>query len=404
MTDPGASPRSTSALLGVTTVILTLVGWSSVPLFLRHFADSIDAWTSNGWRYGFSALVWLPVLLIAAWMKSLPRGLFRAALVPSIVNALGQTCFAWAHYRIDPALLTFGLRTQLLFVAIGAYMLFPKERAIIRTRGYLLGAALLLTGVAGVMLLDVGSDTSAHQERASIGSPSLLEGGGEGMGEVDADADRTPREEARTPPGALSQVERGLDARGDIHAAATGRDAAINSAHRGTLRARIEGVALALASGLLFACYGLSVRKWMDGVNSVLAFAAICQYTAIVMVALMFIFGVRGGLGALDLGTEQFIWLLVSALIGIAIGHVFYYFSIARLGVAVTAGVLQLQPFLVAVASLAIFGELLSLGQWAAGLVAVAGAMLMLSVQWRAGRAARRRARDEPIAAPIPPR
>jgi drug/metabolite transporter (DMT)-like permease len=389
MAAPGESPRSTSALLGVTTVILTLVGWSSVPLFLRHFADSIDAWTSNGWRYGFSALVWLPVLLAAAWMRTLPHGLFRAALVPSIVNALGQTCFAWAHYRIDPALLTFGLRTQLLFVAIGAYLLFPKERAIIRTRSYLLGAALLIAGVAGVMLLDGGSDTPSRHERALADSTSLPEGGGEGVGGTDrTDGDLHP---LTSPP---------LQGGGGSDGSAPGADTAM----RGTLRARVEGIALALASGLLFACYGLSVRKWMDGVNSVLAFAAICQYTAIVMVALMVVLGVRGGLTALDLAPDQFMWLLISALIGIAIGHVFYYFSIARLGVAVTAGVLQLQPFLVAVASLAIFGELLSLGQWTAGLVAVAGAMLMLSVQWRAGRAARRRTREEPIAAPIPPR
>ncbi len=46
---------------GAMTVTLTLIGWSSVPLFLRYFADSIDAWTSNGWRYGVSALLWAPV-------------------------------------------------------------------------------------------------------------------------------------------------------------------------------------------------------------------------------------------------------------------------------------------------------------------------------------------------------
>jgi drug/metabolite transporter (DMT)-like permease len=74
---------------------------------------------------------------------------------------------------------------------------------------------------------------------------------------------------------------------------------------------------------------------------------------------------------------------LISAVIGIAIGHVFYYFSIARLGVAVTAGVLQLQPFLVAIASLILFNEVLTGWQWLGGTVAVCGAMLMLGVQWK---------------------
>src|SRR5262245_44974854 len=132
--------RSTSTLVGIITVVMTLVGWASVPLFLRHFSEQIDAWTSNGWRYGFSALVWLPVSVVASVRKRMPAGHWKAASVPSVVNAAGQVCFTWAHYRIDPALLTFGLRSQLVFVAIGAWILFPKERAVIRTPGYLVGA------------------------------------------------------------------------------------------------------------------------------------------------------------------------------------------------------------------------------------------------------------------------
>jgi drug/metabolite transporter (DMT)-like permease len=151
----------------------------------------------------------------------------------------------------------------------------------------------------------------------------------------------------------------------------------------GSRSAHFQGVALALASGMLFAAYGLAVRKYMHGVNSVLAFAAICQYTALAMVVLMLIMGNRAGLTALDLPGNQIVLLLASALIGIAIGHVFYYFSIARLGVSVTAGVIQLQPFLVAVASLWLFGERLTGWHWVGGTVAVSGAMLMLSVQWR---------------------
>jgi drug/metabolite transporter (DMT)-like permease len=133
----------------------------------------------------------------------------------------------------------------------------------------------------------------------------------------------------------------------------------------------------------------------MHGVNSVLAFAAICQYTALAMVILMFIFGHRAGLDVLEMPGNQIVLLLFSALIGIAIGHVFYYFSLARLGVAVTAGVLQLQPFLVAIASFWIFGEVLNLWQWGGGTVAVAGALLMLGVQWRISQ--RRPAIERPV-------
>ncbi len=312
------------------TVVLTLVGWSSVPLFLRHFADVIDPWTSNGWRYGFSALVWLPVVLWAMARHRLPAGLWKAAIVPSIVNAMGQICFTYAHYVIDPGLLTFGLRSQLVFVAIGAWIMFPKERMVIRTRGYMMGALLLIAGMIGVLLLEPGED--------GLGSANV----------------------------------------------------------RGTAAAHLLGVALAVGSGMLFAAYGLSVRKYMHGVNPVLAFAAICQYTAAALVLLMLILGERSGMTALDLNAEQFTWLLVSALIGIAIGHVFYYISIARLGVAVSAGVLQLQPFLVAVGSMSLFNERLTAWQWVGGCVAVAGAMLMLSVQYQMSH--RVQSIEEPVA------
>src|SRR5262249_24560936 len=141
------------AIFGVVTVVLTLVGWSSVPLFLRHFSDSIDSWTSNGWRYGFSALVWLPVVMGAMVKGGLPRGIWKAALAPAVMNTAGQVCFTQAHYLIDPAVVSFGLRCQLVFVAVGAWLMFPKERLVIRTPGFLCGAALLIAGMSGVVLM-----------------------------------------------------------------------------------------------------------------------------------------------------------------------------------------------------------------------------------------------------------
>jgi drug/metabolite transporter (DMT)-like permease len=76
-------------------------------------------------------------------------------------------------------------------------------------------------------------------------------------------------------------------------------------------------------------------------------------------------------------------------MIGIAIGHVFYFIAIRSLGIAISSGVIQLQPIIVSVASLWIFGERLSPAQWAFGGVALVGAMVILSVQQRLRRAAR---------------
>lgn len=297
---------------GIITIVMTLVGWSSIPLFLRHFAEHIDPWTSNGWRYGFSALLWFPVILIGIQRRSLPPGIWSRALVPSIVNCGSQALFCWAHYRIDPGLLSFGLRSHIVFVTIGAALFFAAERAVIRSRGFITGILMVVGGTAGTVALG----------------------------------------------GALSG-------------------------------AKLQGVTLAILAGAGFAMYALSVRHYMHGLNAITSFAVISLYTAIGTVALMLALGDRGemlpipGGTALDLGTQQFTLLLLSAFIGIALGHVFYYHSINRLGVAVSSGVVQLQPFLVSIASMWLFSEQLTSLQWISGTIAVSGAGVILVMQHR---------------------
>lgn len=300
---------------GALTITLTLIGWSSIPLFLYFFSYQIDAWTSNGWRYGFSALLWAPVLIIGALRGRLPAGLWRAAIVPSIVNCVGQVTFTWAHYKIEPGLLSFGLRSQMLFAAVGAYLMFAGERRVIRSPVYLLGVAAVLVGTA----------------------VAVLKG-------------RQPLEGAQ-----------------------------------------VEGIVLSVVTGALFAGYALAVRRYMNSYGAVIAFAAISQYTAAVMVVLMLVLGCHNGLDVIEMSGRDIALLLISSVIGIALGHVFYYMSIARLGVAVSSGVLQLHPFGVAVASYYVFDEYLTSVQWVSGAVAVFGAVLMLSVH---GRMARRRMRE----------
>lgn len=302
-------PSARASTVGMITIIFTLLSWASVPLFVEHFSHSIDLWTSNGWRYGFSAFLWAPALIVGAYRRRLPPGLFKAALVPAAVNCFGQVAFTWGHYKIEPGLLTFGLRSQMVFVAVGAYLLFPVERAIIRSWQYLIGLVLLMCGTAGALLLGEDKIETAHA----------------------------------------------------------------------------WGIILAVTAGMFFAFYGLAVRRFMEGINSVVAFACISQYTALVMVVLMLARGEDCGLAAPRLPLVQLGLLLLSSVVGIALGHVLYYVSIARLGVAVSAGVLQLHPFFVAVGSFFIFGETLTLWQWGAGLVAMGGATMMLIVQRKAG-------------------
>ena len=296
---------------GTATIVLTLLGWSSIPLFLKYFSRDIDAWTANGWRYAFSALLWAPVLVWARRTGNTPPGLWKAAVLPSVFNAMGQMLFGLAPYYVDPGLMTFSLRMQIVFVTVGAALLFPSERRIVRTPLFMIGLAMVFAGTMGTIALKPGG----------MGSGTTF------------------------------------------------------------------GVIMSIASGLLFACYALAVRHSMHGVNPLIAFAAISQYTAVGLLVPMLLVGHESGLGALQLSARGFGLLLLSSLIGIGLGHTFYYVSIARLGVAVSSGVIQLQPFIVAASSYFLFGERLTPFQWASGVLAVLGAGVILLVQQRLGMA-----------------
>lgn len=288
---------------GTVTILITLIGWSSVPLFLHFFADKIDFWTSNGWRYGFSALIWLPVVVFGVARSTLPKRVWLLALIPALINAGSQILFTWAHYKIDPGLLTFGLRSNIVFAAIGAAIFFAAERRVIKTPEYLLGIVLVICGTTGTVILG----------------------------------------------------------------------------HEPLVGATLGGVLLAVGAGAGFAMYALSVRHFMQGINAIRSFSVISLYTAAAMVALMYIFGEDHGATAITVLTPaQFVWLLASAVIGIALGHVFYYHSINTLGLAISAGVVQLQPVLVSIASYFINHEVLSMEQWQAGMLSVFGAALVL--------------------------
>jgi drug/metabolite transporter (DMT)-like permease len=295
-------------LAGLFFMTLTLGGWASSPLFIKYFVDYIDAWTSNGWRYAIATTVLLPVLLRDHGSARPPRGVWRAGLWPAAFNAAGQCAFAWVLYlEVDPGLMTFLLRMQIVTVTAGAFLLFRDERALIRRAGYWIGLLLVLVGTAGMVFLG---------ERIPAGVSVL-------------------------------------------------------------------GIIIGLFSGALFGAYAVAVRACMSRYTSRTAFAVISLYTAVAMVLMMLVFGDRGGLVAVDLTGSQMLLLALSALVGITFGHVFYYASIARLGVAVASLVLLLHPFATAAMSWAIYGERLTILQWVSGTISVLGAAVVLHTQGR---------------------
>lgn len=325
------SPASPTRLAGTITILLTLASWTSIPLFLRYFAHEIDGWSANGWRYGFSALLWLPVLLVGLRRKSLPPGLWKAALWPSIFNAAAQVAFGLAPYYVDASLMAFSLRLQIVFVTTGAAIMFAAERKIVRSPGFLVGIFFVVAGTVATIILRPSGDST----NAGMNVPL--------------------------------------------------------------------GVSLSIGSGLLYAAYALSVRRCMHGMPPMQAFAAVSQYTALVMVGLMLAFAKDHGMAPLSLEPWKLGLLLLSAIIGIGVGHTLYFYSIGVLGLAVSAGVVQLQPVTVSIAAPFLFPNdpHLTPLQWTTGMMAVAGAAIMLISQHRAAKAAQLPPLDEFDALPV---
>lgn len=309
---PGAGDAPPHATLrGAVLIVFTLLSWASVPLFLRYFSGDevrLDPYSANGWRYGISALFWLPVLAWAWRRGHLPWALVGASAVPVLFNICGQTAFAWGPALLEPGFFSFVFRVQIVFVTLGAYLLFPSERATLRRARYWVGVALVVLGSIGLL---------------------AFKPGGLGAG------------------------------------------------------ATLTGVLVALISGVLFAGYGLSVRYYVSRYHPIIAFGVICQFTAAGMVVLMFTLGWSWERPVTAMTAFQ-VWMLVlSAFIGIALSHVTYYAALRGMGVAVTVGVIQLQPVLTAIGSLWLFDERLGAWQWVSGVVGIVGALLMLSVNAR---------------------
>lgn len=133
-------------LVATGSLLVAIIAWSTVPLFLKYFTRYIDAWTANGLRYPFAALILAPGLVGFYFKGELTSRVLRMAILPASVNLCGQVLFAWAPYFVDPGLLSFTVRLSAVWSVLGSFILFADERALIRSRRFWIGLILSLIG------------------------------------------------------------------------------------------------------------------------------------------------------------------------------------------------------------------------------------------------------------------
>ncbi len=300
---------------GKPTAVLCLIGatvsFGVIPIFLKYFAAYLDAWTVNGVRYSVGALFWLPFLLLLDERPEVSgdpgpaRNVWRDALVPSIVNAIGQACFGLAPYYVKASTLGFAIRLSFLFTILFGFLVLAEERLLARKAAFWIGAAISVAGVLAMFLRE-------------------FQGDGE-------------------------------------------------HSWKGTL--------ILIATAAAWGGYAVSVRRCMAAYSARQSFGVISIYTSTALVLLMLSVGDAGKLAGLSPG----LWglLMISALIGIAFGHVLYYRGIHRLGPVVANGITLLTPFVTYLAAVLVLHEKLSVEELAGGILVVFGGALLVLARAR---------------------
>ncbi len=141
------------------SLLATILFWAASPLFLKYFTPYIDAWTANGVRYGFAALM-LSCWLYYFYKKGeLHPKIFRLAIYPSIANIVGQVLYAWAPYFIDPGLMAFTIRLTVIWSILASFIMFADERTLIWSRRFWLG---LILSISGFLIIISNGQTLPH--------------------------------------------------------------------------------------------------------------------------------------------------------------------------------------------------------------------------------------------------
>jgi len=145
------------------------------------------------------------------------------------------------------------------------------------------------------------------------------------------------------------------------------------------------GLVIIVATAVAWAAYAVSVRRYLARYPLRLAFGVISLYTTAGLVVLMVLLGDYGALAALP--PREWALLVVSGLIGIAMGHVFYHRGIHGIGPVVTSGVTMIGPFVTYGLAAAALGEAMTPLQLLGGAAVVAGGLALILAKGQVVRA-----------------
>ncbi len=138
------------------------------------------------------------------------------------------------------------------------------------------------------------------------------------------------------------------------------------------------GIVIIFLCGVCLGLYGVCVRYVMHQIHPLVVFSIVSVYTSVGLVAMA---PLGQPSAVLTLPSTAVIILIVSALVGIAMAHGFFYVAVQRLGVAICYLMLMTTPFVSYLGAYLFLGENFTRIQWIGGSVLVLGAALAVRAQ-----------------------
>jgi drug/metabolite transporter (DMT)-like permease len=154
----------------------------------------------------------------------------------------------------------------------------------------------------------------------------------------------------------------------------------VGSPNFGSIRFSL-GILVVLASAVFWALLGALIRRWLGGVPTSLALSSV--FTIVTVLFFLTYVAFYGGFPLPGAPAGVWLFLLLSGLIGLGIGHSLYYRSVGVLGLALSSSLTLLIPLLVGMASFFLFRERLTWIQLAGGVILLTGCYLVIRARFR---------------------
>ena len=134
-------------------VIVANFIWIWPTIFIKILSFHFDIFTQNFYRY-LSASIVLTIVSLAFYRKDFLSSFknIRRFILPAILISMFQIISVAGIYRLTPAVVVFIAKSSVLFVILFSFISFHDERKIIKSKTFIFGFLLSVTGLIGVIV------------------------------------------------------------------------------------------------------------------------------------------------------------------------------------------------------------------------------------------------------------